>query len=152
MAEILLPDHPAFIRNVAQTLLKHHNAAILWSDAHLRLRYISNNTYDLLAPFQTPPGLDLTDLCPELFGLEDILEAIAHREIDSFKLDFVNRDTLDGDVRYINIAVYPAPDPTYQPGLLLLIEDATDTGVLIQELNQKRNELRLLKEENSSNF
>lgn len=122
--------------------MQHSQSAYLWADATLQVRYASSNA-DTLLDFHHPVGHSLTEICQELIGVEDILKKIAYRQHPRFTIEHINRETLQGGIRYFSISIFP-PQESHPPGLVVLLKDTASLGHLIQELNQSRNTLRLV--------
>lgn len=139
-------NDPTLAFTIAHSLLTHQKAALLWADAELRLGYVTAKAANLLEMPVPKSGELLTHFFYELVGLESVLQEIAHGRQQNFSLEFIHRDTVAGGQRYISFSAYPAPTQEGHPGVLLVLEDSTHMGELIQELRQKRNELRLLRE------
>lgn len=130
-----------YLLRIIQALMQRHKSAYLWADATLQVRYASSNASTLL-DFHHPVGHSLPEICQELIGVEDILKKIAHRQHPRLTIEHINRETLQGEMRYFSISIFP-PQESHPPGLVVLLEDTTSLGYLIQELNQSRNTLRL---------
>jgi signal transduction histidine kinase len=93
-------------------------------------------------------GLSLVDLVPEFIGSEDALIGILQGNLPRFQLAKVNRETAAGRTCYVDLTELPRVDSSGQIiGLLHLVQDVTETGMLEQELTQQRNELQLLQRE-----
>lgn len=86
-------------------------------------------------------GYSLFDLAPELIGSEDEIQAVLEGRQPRFTLPWVNRETPDGQISYVNLVHLPHPQ-----GLLHVVEDVTRLGQVQQILTQHRNELRLLRD------
>jgi len=93
-------------------------------------------------------GRLLLDVAPELFGSEAVLTDILAGNLPRFELDWVNREISSGQILYLTMVVLPHRNRAKQiTGLLYLVEDVTEIGVLSQKLTQQRNELRLLRDQ-----
>jgi signal transduction histidine kinase len=92
-------------------------------------------------------GKKLTELSPELLGLEEELAALLRGELPSVQLPLVNRVVGRG-VKYFNLNNLPYKDAAGQiTGILHVLEDVTDVGSLEQTLVQQRNEMALLNDQ-----
>jgi signal transduction histidine kinase len=89
-------------------------------------------------------GRPLPALVPELLGSESALAEILAGELPRMELSCVNRETSDGRTRYLTMVNLPYRDEQGQiAGLLYLLEDCTEAGMLRQHVSQGRNDLRL---------
>ncbi len=131
-----------YLLRILQTLLYRPNLAYMWADADLRIRYASPQTAKLL-DVEDLTGHLLSEICPELVGVEDTLKALALYRNPPFFLRHINRDMPSGETRYFSLTIYP-PAEGSPLGVVILLEDTTATGRLLQELNQSRNMLRLV--------
>jgi signal transduction histidine kinase len=123
------------------------------------------------------PGHPVWAVIPELLGSEAELQAILDGELPSLQLPLINRNGGEGDTdgllnddaasfrfaflsfdqdsednggltRFITITVLPdRGSSTEITGLIVLIEDATEEGVVQQRIMQQRNELVLLRDQ-----
>lgn len=118
----------------------------MWADGELRLGYATDKVGMLLGSPSPAPGTPFTQAFEEFLGMEDTLLRVATGAQQSFAIEFIHRQLDNGLERYISFFFYPAPTLEGEAGLLVILEDATPMGELIQELRQKRNELRLLRE------
>jgi PAS domain S-box-containing protein len=92
-------------------------------------------------------GRSLLELLPELVGSEAVLADILAGDLPRFELRWVNRETADGQTVYLTMVDLPYRDQTGQiTGLVHVIKDFTEAGVIEQELAQRCNELRLLQD------
>ena len=85
----------------------------------------------------------LTDAFVEFFGYEDSLDEMLAGNVPFIEIAEVNRPTFDDDVDYFDFGIYPADNENPGEGLILLVENTTSQGKLMQRLIQQRNELRL---------
>ena len=95
-------------------------------------------------------NIEMTEIVPELYGLEDILEKIFKGEEKSFSLPYILKEP---DI-YVHIHVHPGrkkskPDKQGRKyeSLIVLFENITDMAHTQQSLVQERNEKALLLEE-----
>ena len=94
------------------------------------------------------PGRPLATLVPELVGSESVLGDILAGKLPRLELPRINRETPEGQILYLKLVDLPYRDEQGQIlGLLHLVEDGTEAGVLKQHLSQSRNELRLAQEQ-----
>jgi PAS domain S-box-containing protein len=90
-------------------------------------------------------GRQLSELVPELVGLEDVLQDILTGARPRFRLDWVNRETEEGEIIYLTMVSSPYHDSNGEiVGLIHMVEDITEMGRISQQLTQQRNDLRLL--------
>jgi hypothetical protein len=89
---------------------------------------------------------DLFTLIPELVGCEEVLQEILEVFLPRFQLDNLNRDSAQGEIRYLNVNVSPyLLEFIEEPYLLITITDVTVLSQVYQTLMQQCNELSLLK-------
>lgn len=94
-----------------------------------------------------PIGQSLLAMVPELMGNEEILRAVQTRDIEHLRLESVNRTDAQGNTCYVTLVLRACRLPDCgRDGLLFLVQDVTDHGIVQQELMQRHNELRLLQE------
>lgn len=97
---------------------------------------------------QASIGASIYDLAPELIGSEQALAGILAGTLPRFELSWLNRGTEDGRMCYLNLLCLPHFGADQQiTGVLNIMEDSTQIGVLSQRLVQQRNELRLLRDQ-----
>ncbi|MEM8857991.1 MAG: HAMP domain-containing sensor histidine kinase [Chloroflexota bacterium] len=84
----------------------------------------------------------LTEAFIEFFGYEQVLNDMLAGIVPYLEIAEVNRPSLD-DVDYFDFGIYPADNDKPEDGLILLVENTTTQGKLMQKLIQQRNELRL---------
>jgi len=90
-------------------------------------------------------GSSLVDLVPELIGSEEALDLVLAGELPRLELPKLNRETDAGETIYLDVVELPQRDLSGRiVGLVHVVQDATETGALEQQLTQQRNELRLL--------
>ena len=130
--------------NVAHFMITNQPVAFLWADKNLRVQFISPELKIFLPERTLETGGLLTELWHEMVGLEDRLREIVNEESKPFTLENINLDLENGETRYVTFILY-AGKHNRRMGLYAVVRDTTDTGRLIQELNQSRNELSLLK-------
>lgn len=96
---------------------------------------------------EKPIGQSLLALVPELAGNEDTLIAVQTRAIEHLRLESVNRTDAQGNTCYVTLVLRACHVPERGGnGLLFVVQDVTDYGIVQQELMQRHNELRLLQE------
>ncbi len=99
------------------------------------------------APGQACLGCSLYDLFPELVGREEDLQAILGGRLDSLKLAYINRETPEGETRYLTMEDLPYRDGEGRiTGILHLVQDITSQGALEQQVTQNRNLRQLVQE------
>ena len=133
---------------VAQLILQDRKIAYAITDHNLNVVEVSGAVNILWNSHQTSLGRSLLDLVPELVGSEAVLAGILAGELPRFELAWVNRETAGGHTIYLTMADLPYWDRTGRiTGLIHLVEDVTKMGKLQQRLAQRRNELRLLRDQ-----
>lgn len=127
-----------------QLILEDRQVAYAVTDRHLRVVEVGG-AVQVLQP--EPPawlGRPLLELVPELLGSEPALADILAGTLPRLELAWINRETADGQTRYLTIVELPYQDVQGRiVGLLHLVHDCTQAGLLRQQVSQQRNELRL---------
>ena len=89
-------------------------------------------------------GQPLVDHFYEFIGSESFLDEVLHGREPEFHIKDINRISAAGEATYYHFRVTQFNPGQPQDGLLLVVEDQTESGLLHQELTQERNELRLV--------
>lgn len=130
---------------VLEQILAEIGSAYLIVNRTLCIQLLGGRT-DILNPVPTV-GDALLDLFPELVGSEALLDEILMGRSARLYLQRINRDGHDGSIRYFDLLTLPHMDASGQiGGLIQVITDVTEHGVMEQLQMQQRNELRLLKD------
>ncbi len=133
---------------IATYLLQERKFAYALIDAELRVVGWQGDQTMFMSATDTAMGNMIYELAPELVGAELELQAILRGELDEYRLPYVNRSTANYDLCYYNLIVLPHTNEQQQIiGLLHIVQDVTDLGLLEQELVQQRNELSLLNDQ-----
>ena len=107
----------------------------------------ANGELDLMCSdgrIKLQPGQSLLELMPELIGNEEVLTELLAGKRGSYELSHVNREMVADQVCYLALKIVPVRSRTGRiTGLLHLVQDVTDTGTVLQQLVQQRNEARL---------
>lgn len=94
-----------------------------------------------------PIGQSLLALVPELVGNEEAVRKVQDGGMERLRLESVNRTDAQGNTCYVTLLLCPCGLPDCGgAGLLFLVQDVTEHGVVQQELMQRHNELRLLQQ------
>jgi len=136
---------PLVTERLAQVILADLHVIAVHADADLQ---ILAHTADLDVCSRQPDadlrGQSLTDLFPELIGMEKDLKAVALGHAPRFDLPQINRLGPEGnDWCYVSLTALPHPED--EGRLVLLVQDVTTEGRLEQQVIQQLNELRLLR-------
>jgi signal transduction histidine kinase len=127
-----------------QCILVDRRIAYAVTDRQLQVMEVGGDLAVLgwdLAPWM---GRSLLDLVPELLGSELVVSDVLSGALPRFELAWINREMPDGETRYLTMVCLPYRDEEGQiAGLTYLVQDATEAGVLGQQLSQNRNELHL---------
>ncbi len=116
--------------------------AYAWLQADLTLTSCSKNWETMVGKFFLV-GQSITAVLPELIGAEEALQAVLNGKSAVYALQQVNRTQADGSIRYFSWQVTAvSPDE-----LLVIAEDTTENGRLLQALEQVQNELSLLRQQ-----
>ncbi len=89
-------------------------------------------------------GLEIGDLFPELFGVEDLLSEVAKGIQQEFSIKSIGRSHGSNPPLYFDIYAIAHPTPSDENYLILFLEDVTDRMSLEQVLVQATNEKNLL--------
>lgn len=129
----------------AQNVLWDRRIAYAVTDRQLHVQQVRGALKALQSEDDGWLGKSLLDLVPELIGSEDALKDILAGALPRLEIPWVNRDG-DGDkTTYLTLVDLPCRDATGAiVGLIHVMQDVTEGGVLEQQLMQHRNDLRLL--------
>ena len=122
-------------------LMAHKGFGALFFDERLQVIEINAAAEQLLAltPPKTPQTM-ITEIFPELVGIETQLEQIVAKQKTAYRLDHVNRLDEQGQVQYLNLLLLACPE---KHRALLVLEDATQTALAEQVANQQRYDMYL---------
>ena len=125
------------------TYADYKGLALFGFDAQLRVVERNEAAAGLASQLNWPPGeQSLAELFPELVGSEDAVVAVLAGQSDGLHFAYISRHDQGGALFHYDLSVLPAgPDG----GGLLIVEDVSDKARLIQEFNQQKYELLLLK-------
>lgn len=94
-----------------------------------------------------PIGQSLLALVPELMGNEEALRGVQNGCMEHLRLESVNRTDAEGNICYVTLVLRACHLPECgEAGLLFLVQDVTEHGIVQQELMQRHNELSLLQQ------
>lgn len=125
----------------AVSLSSSYPTALLWAlPVNLQVVYATPNAVEMLGCETEIIGQSLPSICSALVGIEPNLQQIALGKHPPLILEHIHYGA-----RYLSLSLYAAPTGNLPPGVLMLVEDTTATAQILQELNQSRNELRLLR-------
>ncbi len=129
----------------AQIVLWDRRIAYAVTDRNLHVQQVRGALKTLQSDAGRWLGKSLLDLVPELIGSEDALEDILAGALPRLEIPWVNRDGDGGETTYLTLVDLPCRDTTGAIiGLIHVMQDVTEGGVLEQQLMQHRNDLRLL--------
>jgi two-component system, NtrC family, response regulator AtoC len=109
-------------------------------DRHLRTIDINSIAEQLLVSTDPKPLGPVTEILPELVGVEHQMERIVDRQEEFYRLDHLNRPDKQGELRYINLLILPCTDSNRA---VIFLEDVTHAGKILQAANQQRYDLYL---------
>lgn len=134
-------------QTIAQAVLQNRRIACVITNRNLQVVEICGAVDLLYSDQQEWEGRSLLDLVPELVGSEPVLADILDGKLPHFTLEWVNRDTPNGQNIYLTLVDLPYRDESGRiTGLIHLVDDVSEVGILHQHLAQGRNELRLLRD------
>ena len=129
---------------LTQRILLDRQVAYAITDRQLRVKEVGGALAVLREDSAGWLGRSLLELAPELVGSEPALADVLSGELPRLELAWINRETAEGRTLYLTMVDLPYRDAKGQiAGLLHLVQDSTEAGILEQQLNQHRNELRL---------
>ena len=133
---------------LAQDILQNCKVAYALTDRQLTVTRVGGATEVLREDPASWVGRSLLDCTPELAGSESALSSILAGELPRIEFDWINRETVSGQTVYLTMKDLPHRNMDDQiVGLLHLIQDCTDAGILRQQVGQSRNELRLAQDQ-----
>jgi signal transduction histidine kinase len=133
---------------VAQSILRDRRIAYALTDRDLNVIEVSSSGDGLQSLIACWLGRRLIDVVPELVGSEEVLDDLLAGQAPRYQIPWVNRDEPESGPTYFTMIVVPRRDMQDRiTGLIHIIQDVTETGLLEQRVTQQRNELRLLGEE-----
>jgi signal transduction histidine kinase len=134
--------------NLANLILGSRKISYAITDREMRVTEVNG-----ILPANEPEipdwrGHTLLECVPELYGSERKLTELLNGLASHLQLLLVNRETGDGATAYVTMEILPYRDRTGQvTGLVYLVQDTTQWGVLEQQVTQQRNELGLLQDQ-----
>ncbi len=124
-----------------QILLTHMSRGYAFLDADFTVRQHNSLFRQFAVISADAEGKNITALYPEAVGLEETLQQIARGNLDYFSLEDVQRNRDDAGPEYFTISLLPGPLP--HP-LLCLVENVSEKARYRQQIQQQKNEIRLL--------
>lgn len=108
-------------------------------DSSMNLTFIDKGLHNYLG-FKEKPILEpLTDIFPELFGLETEISDVINKRRDHFILNTINR-TVKHEI-FFNLHIFS--DHNNHETALVIVEDITEGSLSLRMVQQKRNEMIL---------
>ena len=140
-----LRDSVELMSKVAEILSQGHRFAYAQISRDLRIVAQSREFQDFLPDSHSNlTNQPLAEVLWEFVGVEEALWEVLRGESASFELNQINRLNKDGSISYFDYKLFPLDALNPGNGLLLIIEDVTQSSQFEQQLVQDRNELRLL--------
>ncbi len=103
------------------------------------LSFTDKNLKTYLGLMESGDRESLTDIFPELFGLETDINDVIHKRKDHFILNTINR-TVNTEI-FFNLHLFS--DPENIGTALVIVEDITEGSLSLRMVQQKRNEMIL---------
>jgi two-component system response regulator AtoC len=123
------------------TFLQHKSYGTLFFDDRLRLVEMNAAAEKLIGPAPAhPPQALITDILPELIGIETVLGHIIAKKTRIYRLDHINRSDTRGQVQYLNLLLLAC---TEKDRALIVVEDTTQAALALQVVNQQRYDMYL---------
>ena len=136
------------MNGVGEVILQDLKIAYLLVDRRLQIDEVHDPIGIWTDSVLARPGVPLVDLIPELVGSEDSLGHLESLPGARLELDLVNRARPDGGTAYWRMVALPRlVQDSEAEGLIFLVEDVSEPGVVQQRLMQSYNELLLLQRE-----
>lgn len=133
---------------IAELILQDCKVAYAITDRDLRVMEVSGSADVLGCVHKGYLGRSLLDLVPELIGCEAVLADILAGDLPRFELRCVNREIADGQIVYLTMVDLPHRTQAGQiTGLVHVMQDMTDAGLIQQRLAQRYSELCLLQDQ-----
>lgn len=133
---------------LTQRMLLDRKVAYALTDRQLRVTEVGGDLAVLERETGGWLGRSLLELVPELAAGEPALADVLSGNLPRFELAWINREMADGRTAYLTMVELPYRDEKGQiAGLLHLVQDSTEAGILEQQLSQHGNELRLAHEQ-----
>jgi signal transduction histidine kinase len=133
---------------IARLILQSRKIAYAITDDVLNVVEVGGEADILCSDRGTCLGQSLLDLAPELIGLEELMADILDGDLPRFELAWANRETSDGQTVYLTMVALPHHDQMGRiAGILHVVQDVTEMGMVDRQLAQSRNELRLLQDQ-----
>lgn len=121
---------------------KQPKTAWVLTNAHLIIEAGSEAVIQwAIEPLTNLAGQALPNLFPELIGVEDILNRLAHAQGEPFDLRRIYRAGPAGEARYFDLEIERWPHKPWR--LLVSITDVTAQALHEQQVQQQINEQRL---------
>lgn len=131
---------------VIRAVLQDRKIAYFVTDRTLKIVESFGATEPFCEHGGTCLGGYLPDWVPELLSCEETLGSILAGELPRFELNWVNREREEDQTLYLTMVTMPWRDANGEIcGLLHVIQDITEVGIIDQQLSHQRNELSLLK-------
>jgi signal transduction histidine kinase len=138
-------DKERLASRVADEVITAHGVAYAQLSSDLEILQASQSLCQMLsAPSGEIIGHPLLEIIWEFVGAEQSLARLLSGELPVYRLEHVNRTQGDETERYLNLILLPLDKERPSDGLLLIVEDETETSQLRQRLVQERNNLSLL--------
>jgi len=133
---------------LAQRLLADLRVGYAITDRQMRITEVAGDLGVLEGGAAAWIGRPLLDLVPELSGVQEALEELLSGALPRFELAWINREGPEGETYYLTTVDVPLRDEKGEiQGLLHIVQDSTQAGILQQQLTQRRNELRLVQDQ-----
>jgi two-component system, NtrC family, response regulator AtoC len=128
------------MRDPVKIIAEQKKLGVLHFDRQLQVVDINTIAKQLLVSTAPAPHVSVMDILPELVGVEDRIARIIDEQEGFYRLDHLNRHDEQGELRYINLLMLPCTDSDQA---MILIEDVTQDGRILQAANQQRYDLYL---------
>jgi signal transduction histidine kinase len=133
---------------IARLILQDQRIAHAITGRDLKVVAVSGAVSILCHDPEACVGRSLPDLVPELVGCEEVLADILAGNLPRFELGWAYRETAEGQTMYLTMVDLPYRDRTGKIcGIIHLVQDVTEMGMVTRQLAQNRNELRLLRDQ-----
>ncbi len=133
-------------QQIFDKILREQHIAFALFQSNLTLESCSTNFYKVLDIDESEDDTILWTLFPELIGNEECIHSLLKGNQRRLHLEQISRFKESGDLRYYNLTLTPLKTTGNDEILLIcIITDVTAKTLLQQQLQQQRNDIKLLR-------
>jgi len=132
---------------IGQLILQDRKIAYAITDRHLAVVEVGGAMSIVSDDPGAWLGRLLPELVPELVGSEDALADVLAGRLPCLELSWASREPAGAGATYLTMVDLPYRDQQGRAaGIIHMVQDVTDAGLMVRQLAQNRNELRLLRD------